>query len=246
VCAAVDVAGVAPLQLRVGGLVPLSTSDWPGTMAAVVFAQGCPWRCRYCHNPHLIPAEGPEAHAWPGIVAWLERRRGLLEAVVFSGGEPTAQIALEAALRDVRGLGFRTGVHTGGMFPQRMPSLLPLLDWVGLDVKAPSGQYPAVTGVQGSGLGAWVTLALVRQAGVAHEIRTTVHPALTPADALVKLAAELAAVGVRDWVLQPFRTAGCTDAALIADTPHGATIDEPLLAQLRAHVPGTVVRCSGV
>jgi pyruvate formate lyase activating enzyme len=242
VCAAVDVAGVAPLQLRVGGVVPFSTNDWPGTIAAVVFAQGCPWRCRYCHNPHLIPTEGPETHAWPGIVAWLEGRRGLLEAVVFSGGEPTAQLALEAALRDTRALGFRTGVHTGGMFPRRMPSLLPLLDWVGLDVKAPTGQYPAVTGVQGSGLGALVTLELVRQAGVAHEIRTTVHPALTPAEALVELAAELAAAGVRDWVLQPFRTAGCADAALNADTPHGATIDEPLLARLREHVPGTVVR----
>jgi len=242
VCAAVDVAGVAPLQLRVGGLVPFSTTDWPGTIAAVVFTQGCPWRCRYCHNPHLIPTEGPEAHDWPGVVAWLEGRRGLLEAVVFSGGEPTAQIALEAALRDVRALGFRTGVHTGGMFPRRMPSLLPLLDWVGLDVKAPSGQYPEVTGVQGSGLGAFVTLALVRQAGVAHEIRTTVHPSLTPADALVELAAELAAVGVHDWVLQPFRTAGCADAALIADTPHGAMIDAPLLARLREHLPGTIVR----
>jgi pyruvate formate lyase activating enzyme len=242
VCAAVDVAGVAPPPLRVGGLVPFSTTDWPGTIAAVVFAQGCPWRCRYCHNPHLIPTEGPEVHDWPGIVAWLEGRRGLLEAVVFSGGEPTAQIALEAALRDARTLGFRTGLHTGGMFPRRMPSLLPLLDWVGLDVKAPSGLYPDVTGVQGSGLGAFVTLELVRQAGIAHEIRTTVHPSLTPADALEKLAAELAAVEVRDWVLQPFRAAGCADAALIAVTPHGATIDESLLARLRAHVPGVIVR----
>ena len=241
-CAAVDVAGVAPPPLRVGGLVPFSTTDWPGTIAAVVFAQGCPWRCRYCHNPHLIPTEGPEVHDWPGVVAWLDSRRGLLEAVVFSGGEPTAQIALEAALRDTRALGFRTGLHTGGMFPRRMPSLLPLLDWVGLDVKAPSGLYPDVTGVQGSGLGAFVTLELVRQAGIAHEIRTTVHPSLTPADALEKLAAELAAVEVRDWVLQPFRTTGCADAALIAVTPHGATIDESLLARLRAHVPGVIVR----
>ena len=68
------------------------------------------------------------------------------------------------------------------------------------------------------------------------------HPSLTPPDALEKLAAELAAVGVRDWVLQPFRTAGCTDAALIAATPHGATIDAALLARLRERVPGAVVR----
>ena len=238
----IDGARVDPASLRVGGVEPFSTTDWPGTMAAVVFAQGCPWRCRYCHNPHLIPRQGPQAHAWTDILAWLERRRGLLEAVVFSGGEPAAQEALAGALSDVRALGFRTALHTGGMVPRRLPALLPLLDWVGLDVKAPSGRYPGVTGVQGSGLGAFVTLELVRQAGIAHEVRTTVHPALTPPEALVELAAELAAAGVRDWVLQPFRTAGCADAALIADTPHGATIDDALLDRLREHVPGAIVR----
>jgi pyruvate formate lyase activating enzyme len=239
---AVEGARVDPALLRVGGVVPFSTSDWPGTMAAVVFAQGCPWRCRYCHNPHLIPRDGPESHDWGHLLAWLEGRRGLLEAVVFSGGEPTAQSALEGALRDVRALGFRTGLHTGGMFARRMPALVPLLDWVGLDVKAPAARYEVVTGVPGSGLGAFVTLELLRQAGVAHEVRTTVHLALTPPDALEKLALELAGAGVRDWVLQPFRAAGCDDAALVGQATPGAAIDEPLLARLRAHVPGTVVR----
>ena len=239
---AVDGARVAPATLRVGGVVPFSTTDWPGTMAAVVFAQGCPWRCRYCHNPHLIPREGPEAHDWSGVLAWLEGRRGLLEAVVFSGGEPTAQPALEGALRDVRALGFRTGLHTGGMFARRMPALVPLLDWVGLDVKAPAARYEVVTGVPGSGLGAFVTLALLRQAGVAHEVRTTVHPALTPPGMLETLAAELAAAGVRDWVLQPFRVAGCDDAALVEAAPRGVMLGEPLLARLRAHVAGVTVR----
>jgi pyruvate formate lyase activating enzyme len=238
----VDGARVDPASLRVGGVEPFSTTDWPGTMAAVVFAQGCPWRCGYCHNPHLIPRDGPQAHAWTDVLAWLEGRRGLLEAVVFSGGEPAAQQALAGALSDVRALGFRTALHTGGMFPRRMPALLPLLDWVGLDVKAPVARYADVTRVPGSGLGAFVTLALLRQSGVAHEVRTTVHFALTPPDALEALALELAAAGVRDWVLQPFRTAGCDDAALVAGAPHGATIDEPLLARLRAHVPGVVVR----
>jgi len=239
---AVDKARVAPAPLRVGGLVPFSTTDWPATMAAVVFVQGCPWRCRYCHNPHLIPTEGPEAHDWADVLGWLDSRRGLLEAVVFSGGEPTAQHALADALRDTRALGFRTGLHTGGMFPRRMPSLLPLLDWVGLDVKAPSARYAATTGVPGSGLGVFVTLAMVREAGVAHEVRTTVHPTLIPSDVLETLAADLAAAGVREWVLQPFRATGCEDPALVADAPHGVSIDDALLARLRVKVPGVVVR----
>ncbi|MBI3069525.1 MAG: 4Fe-4S cluster-binding domain-containing protein, partial [Betaproteobacteria bacterium] len=75
-------------RLRVGGLVPLTTTDYPGRLAAVVFCQGCPWRCGYCHNPHLLPARRTAPIAWHAVRDFLERRRGLLDAVVFSGGEP--------------------------------------------------------------------------------------------------------------------------------------------------------------
>ncbi|HEX6005079.1 MAG TPA: radical SAM protein, partial [Burkholderiales bacterium] len=77
-----------------GGLVALSTTDYPDHLAAVVFGQGCPWRCGYCHNPHLLPKRGVARIAWRDVLAFLERRRGLLDAVVFSGGEPTLQAAL--------------------------------------------------------------------------------------------------------------------------------------------------------
>jgi pyruvate formate lyase activating enzyme len=239
-----DAAGepLAHAPFRIGGVVPFSTSDWPGRMAAVVFGQGCPWRCRYCHNPHLIPAEGPDERDWHGVLAWLATRRGLLEAVVFSGGEPTAQPALGAAIAQARALGFAIGLHTGGMYPRRMQALLPHVDWIGLDAKAPSLDYLTATGVRASGIGVFVTLQLVLEAGVAHEVRTTVHPLLTPPDRLERLAQELAVVGVRDWVLQPFRARGCSDAELTAATPGEAHIPEALLARLRAHVPGVVVR----
>jgi pyruvate formate lyase activating enzyme len=240
--AAVHGSAVDRAPFRVGGVVPFSTTDWPGRLAAVVFAQGCPWRCGYCHNPHLIPSQGADERDWESVRAWLETRRGLLEAVVFSGGEPTAQPGLAEALRGVRDMGFRTGLHTGGMYPRRLPTLLPHLDWVGLDVKAPRADYRRVTGVDGSGLGAFVALALLQQAGVAHEVRTTVHFDLTPPDALERLADELAVAGAHAWVLQPFRTQGCADAALNAAAPHGTNIDEGLLARLRQKVPGTVVR----
>lgn len=235
-------SAIATAGIRVGGLVPFSTTDWPGRLAAVVFTQGCPWRCGYCHNPHLIPAQGAEASDWPSVLAWLATRRGLLEAVVFSGGEPTAQATLADALRDVRKLGFRTGLHTGGIYPRKLPALLPHLDWVGLDVKAPSGAYQRVTGVPGSGLGAFVALALLQQAGVAHEVRTTVHFDLTPPAMIEQLACDLAAVGVREWVLQPFRPQGCASEALNASAPHGTAIDEDLLAALRRRLPKVVVR----
>ena len=87
------------MTLRVGGLTPLSTSDWPGMLAAVVFCQGCPWRCGYCHNPGLIPARGDNEIPWEDVLAFLRRRQGLLDGVVFSGGEPTAQAGLLDAMR---------------------------------------------------------------------------------------------------------------------------------------------------
>jgi pyruvate formate lyase activating enzyme len=229
-------------SFRVGGFVPFTSTDYPDALAAVVFCQGCPWRCEYCHNPHLIPARGGDEREFARILAWLETRRGLLDAVVFSGGEPTAQAQLADALSAVRALEFKVGLHTGGAYPRRLAQALPQLDWVGIDVKAPSADYPKLTGVASSGITALASLDLVLGSGVAHEVRTTVHPALTPPDALVQLARELADRGVVRWVLQPFRATGCANEALVAAAPRGATLAAELLARLSAHVPAIDVR----
>ena len=242
---AVVTAGDAPVDappLHVGGLVRFSNADWPGRLAAVIFLQGCPWRCGYCQNPHLVPARGAQEEDWPATLAWLATRRGLLDAVVFSGGEPTAQAGLGAAIRAVRALGFAIGLHTGGAYPRRLIEVARDVDWIGLDIKAPLDAYASVTGVARSGIAAFASLDLLRKAGVALELRTTVHPALTPRATLVALARELAQAGVVSWVLQPFRPTGCASAALLAAAPQGAPIDVDTVAMLRAYVPEIVVR----
>jgi pyruvate formate lyase activating enzyme len=201
-------------SLRIGGLTPLSTSDWPGQLAAVVFCQGCPWRCGYCHNPDLIPAQSASEIAWSDVLAFLRRRQGLLDAVVFSGGEPTLQAALPDAMREVHALGFKIGLHTGGMYPKRLAAVLPLVDWVGMDVKAPFADYARITGVKGSGEPVRESLELLLASGVDNEIRTTVHPALLADAEVVGLAHELAARGVRHYAVQAFRSQGCPNGAL--------------------------------
>ena len=234
-------AGARAIPLRVGGLVPFTATDYPGTLAAVVFCQGCPWQCGYCHNPHLVAARGESERGFDGILEWLESRRGLLDAVVFSGGEPTAHVALAEAICAVRALGFRIGVHTGGAYPRRLAELFPHVDWIGFDVKAPIAGYERVTGARRSGAAAWASLDHVIASRVAHEVRTTVHPTLTPPVAMEQLARELAARRVERWVLQPFRPTGCANADVVA-AARATPFDERLLARLTRHVPDIVVR----
>ena len=206
------------MTLRVGGLTPLSSSDWPGMLVAVVFCQGCSWQCRYCHNPGLIPSCGEHEIPWQAVLAFLRRRQGLLDGVVFSGGEPTLQAHLIDAIREVRALGFKVGLHTGGMAAQRLAAILPLVDWVGMDVKASFADYPGITGVSGSGERALAGLQQVLASGVDYEIRTTVHPALLVDADLVDIAHDLAERGVKRYVLQAFRSQGCEDEGLRQST----------------------------
>ncbi|WP_456405139.1 anaerobic ribonucleoside-triphosphate reductase activating protein [Thiolapillus sp.] len=187
--------------LRVGGFVPFTSIDYPGELAAVVFCQGCPWRCDYCHNPHLLPGSSEQLLDWEETLAELKQRSAFLDAVVFSGGEPTAQRALYKAMRQVKALDFKVGLHTAGAYPKRLQRLLPLLDWVGLDIKDLPDHYPDLTGVPGSGMRAWQSLELLRASSIPFQVRTTLGPDL-PATRLQTLRARLDTAGVKDHLLQ--------------------------------------------
>ncbi len=214
--------------LRVGGITPLTTIDYPGELAAVVFCRGCPWRCRYCHNGHLLEAGGAGEVPWPEVMRFLERRRGLLDAVVFSGGEPLAQHQLPAAMAAVKARGFKVGLHTSGCYPERLQRVLPLTDWVGLDIKALAEDYPALTGVPASGERAWQSLELLVASTTPHEVRVTVHSTLLPPHRLQALTDRLIRAGATDIALQKCDpshaldpTLGATDEAWAARLPEG-------------------------
>ena len=159
-------------MLRVGGLTPLSASDYPDRLAAVVFCQGCAWRCTYCHNPELLDCSGQQLVPWPAVLAFLEKRRGLLDAVVFSGGEPTLQRSLPEAMREVKELGYLVGLHTAGIAPRMLARVLPLVDWVAMDLKAGWDEHHRVTQVAGSGARARRSMELIRASGVACSFHT--------------------------------------------------------------------------
>ena len=244
--AAVQRSPGARPEVRLGGLTPYTSIDYPGQLSAVVFVQGCPWRCGYCHNPHLQPRRRPAALRWSEVLHFLRQRTGLLDAVVFSGGEPTLDPALPAAIDEVRALGFKIGLHSAGIHPQRLQAVLPRVDWVGLDIKAPladAAGLARVTGLQGSAspvrrsLAALVQHALTRD--LPFECRTTAHPALLADAALLAVADEMVAAGVSRWVLQIARTQGATGGLLDvgADYPSPATMQ-----RLRERMPAMTVR----
>lgn len=220
-----DVASssASPTALRIGGISRLSSIDWPGQLVATVFTQGCPWDCGYCHNPHLLSAEssatGPDLIAWQAVAAFLKSRGGLLDGVVFSGGEPLAQRALSAAIAEVRSLGFPVALHSGGAVPERFAEVLPSLAWVGLDIKAPRTEYERITRVPGSGERAFESLRALIASGVAFEVRTTVHPDLLGEAELLRLAEELRECGAHTWVLQRFRAEGTREDRLAPGAP---------------------------
>ena len=202
--------------IDIGGLLPLSTTDYPGGVpAAVVFLQGCPWRCAYCHNPSLQPRHLASTLPWSRVEHFLEKRRGQLHAVVLSGGEPTLHAALGLVVDRVRDLGYKVGLHTAGIYPRRLDSVLPRLDWVGFDVKARFDDYARVTGRSIGGDAADESLQLLLDAGVDHEVRLTWHPGLFAPDALLEIANGLARRGVRNFALQEFSAGGCQNPDLI-------------------------------
>jgi pyruvate formate lyase activating enzyme len=190
--------------MRIGGFVPFTSIDYPGELAAVVFCQGCPWRCSYCHNTHLLPGNSDSLLDWDEILQNLEQRRGFLDAVVFSGGEPCAQRDLPRAVTQVRSMGYKVGLHTAGAYPRRLADLLPMLDWVGLDIKELPERYESVTGIPGSGEKAWYSLELLLKAPVPFQVRTTLYPGM-PDGHPARLDQRLTELGVEDHCYQDCR-----------------------------------------
>ena len=202
-------------SLAIAGLVPLSTVDWPGKLAAVVFLQGCPLACPYCQNEAILDPKVPGAVPWSQVEALLARRAGLLDGVVLTGGEALRQAGVADAARRVREMGFGVGLHTAGAYPRALVKTLPHTDWVGIDVKAMPDDYAAATGF-GAGAKAWQSLDAVLEASAEradvgpldYEVRTTVYPGAPVTERFEELLGELRARGVRNFALQEARTDG--------------------------------------
>lgn len=193
-------------KIVVGGVEKFSAVDFPGVLTAVVFMQGCPWKCPFCHNASIRPILKENDFSWDLFVNFLKTRQGKLDAVTFSGGEPLVQDGLSEAIKDVKALGFKIGLHTGGYRPEHLAKILPLVDWVGLDIKAPfeTEKYKSIVGVDQLDK-VEKSLNLLLESGVDFECRTTCDPRFLTSEDLLAIAKELHKRGVKKYFLQKYR-----------------------------------------
>ena len=192
--------------MELAHLVPTSLLDYPDRVAAVLFTAGCNFRCPFCYNAELVLPEKTRELRLTGVeevLRVLEERRGFLDGVVITGGEPTLQSGLRGFIREVGRLGLLVKLDTNGSRPEVLEDLLAagLVDYVAMDVKAPPARYSELAGVPADLSAIERSIRLVRERAPDYEFRTTVAPGLVAED-IREIAALLA--GSRRWFLQPF------------------------------------------
>lgn len=191
-------------EIQIGGLVPFTTIDYPGKLACVLFLVGCPLRCVYCSNPHLL-SPGDGEYDPTRVFEWLKSRVGRLEAVVFSGGEALMQSdATIEYMRRVRALGFKIGLHTNGFYPDTLARAADTVDWIGLDFKATREKYPDLTGQHIAYDNMIRSLDVWQTTGKDFEVRITCDPRFISTDDLLEIVGILSSRGVKNVAIQKY------------------------------------------
>jgi pyruvate formate lyase activating enzyme len=211
--------------MHVKSWVQMTLADYPQKIAASLFTGGCNFRCPNCHNRDLVLApdrqpDVPLSEIW----AFLEARRGLLDGVVISGGEPTLQPDLLHVCRRVREMGYAVKLDTNGYLPDVLRAVLGTVDYVAMDVKAPLAKYELATGVQLDPSRIQQSVELLFESDVPCECRTTVVPGLLDGQDIAEIVAWLAEKsgepsGVR-YYLQQFVPRDTLDPAMLERVPY--------------------------
>ena len=198
--------------MNIGGLQKVSLIDYPGKISAIIFTQGCNFRCPYCHNLGLVDPKLYKPCLFPkDILDFLAHRRGKLDAVTITGGEPTLQEDLIPLIQKIRKMGFAVKLDSNGSRPAVLDRLLKekLLDFIALDIKAPLDKYSQVVKVQMDTGAIAQSVRLVIQSKIPQEFRTTVVKSMLTQKDILAIAKEIA--GAKRYVLQRFQPAQTLD-----------------------------------
>ncbi len=195
----------------IAGMQKLTLLDFPGVVACTLFTAGCNFRCPWCHNAGLVlPEEASDRLLESGeVLSFLEKRKGVLDGVCVTGGEPLLHAELPDFLKRVKDLGYRVKLDTNGSFPERLEALVreKLADRVAMDIKNGPSRYAETVGLRNLDLSA-VTASkdFLLSDAVDYEFRTTVVRGLHTAESLLEAADWIR--GARQWFLQQFKDSG--------------------------------------
>ena len=191
--------------MKLHGLQKMTLLDFPGRVACTVFLGGCDFRCPFCHNYELVDGSAPAVMEDDELFAFLEKRRGLLDGVVITGGEPCLRPELPDFMRRIRAMGYAVKLDTNGTHPALLAQILRegLADYVAMDVKNSPEKYGQTAGLERVDLGpVRESVRLLMGGGTDYEFRTTVVDELHEASDFEAIGAWIA--GAKQYFLQAF------------------------------------------
>jgi pyruvate formate lyase activating enzyme len=191
--------------MKIGGLQKVSLIDYPGLISAIIFLQGCNFKCSYCHNPELVDSKlFQPCIKEKEVLDFLNMRRGKLDAVVITGGEPTIHDGLALFIKQIKKMGFAVKLDTNGSQPRVIKNLLDekLLDFIAMDIKAPLEKYKDIVKTQVNPDSIKESIRLILKAKIPYEFRTTVVASQLEEKDILQIGKMIA--GAKHYVLQKF------------------------------------------
>lgn len=218
----------------IGGLQKTSLLDFPEKIAAIVFTMGCNFRCGYCHNPELINGEAKIEE----VFEFLKTRQGKLDGVVITGGEPCLQKDLPEFIMQVKELGFAVKLDTNGSFPEMLEKVLPDLDYVAMDIKAPLEKYSQIVNVDVDTSKILKSIEVLKNGGVDYEFRTTVVKSQLSYEDFEKIGQLIQ--GAPRYYLQRFEASKILDKSLENEKTYSTEEFERIIDMLKSYVKAEV------
>ena len=225
----------------IGGLQKTSLIDFPAKVSCVCFVSGCNFRCPYCHNPDLVHHPERAVLDESAFFSFLRERRGFLDGVVVSGGEPTLQNDLPAFVGRIKREGFSVKLDTNGSHPRMIQELTEkrLLDYVAMDIKTDPSLYPRFIKKELDPDVIRSSVKLIMASGIAYEFRTTCVRPFVVAETLEAIGRLIK--GCSFYVLQPFRQTRVLDPDFFENRKAG--YDEEEMIQLKSIAEQWVEKC---
>jgi len=233
-----------------GGLQRTTLIDYPGKIACTVFSVGCNFACPFCHNKDLVSEKlftesGISEVSEKEIFDFLAKRRGILEGVCITGGEPCLNPDLPHFIKKIKNLDYSVKLDTNGSNPEMLKKLIEerLINYVAMDIKTNFSNYEEVIRVKNYESRIKKSIELILKSKIDYEFRTTIVPTLHTKETLLKLAKYLKSLNSQfNWYLQPFRPQNCLDPQFLKIEPYTYNQLKQILKVIKKILPTTKLR----